>query len=140
MHKYYLRAHGMMWVLWILWPMSAYAAQVSFGNAIFKGDPQAILGVLTLSSMSGLTSLLAQMKKDYQEFGKIDHLWLYISAKMSGSNMAGLAMYFAADTGNIGSSATSLAIIFAAFGGTLMLERGLAWMSDKYLPLKDTKE
>lgn len=120
----------------VMWPLTAYAAEMSFGSAMLQSDPLAIVMALILSSMSGLSALLAQMKKDYEANGKIDRLWLYVSAKMSGSNVSGLCAYFVATYYNIGSSATAAGIIIAAFGGTWALERALAWAADKWFPTK----
>jgi hypothetical protein len=124
--------------LYMMWPLTAYAANEAFGTAMFKTNLLAIAMALILSTMSGLTALLAQMKRDYEAHGKIDRLWLYISSKMSGSNVAGVAMLFGADWLNLPSSATACAIIIAAFGGTWALERVLAAASDKWFPSKAT--
>jgi hypothetical protein len=127
-------------ILGVLWPVTTYAANLSFGSGMIVADPWAIAMALILSSMAGLTALLSQMKKDYEANGKIDRLWLYISAKMSGSNVAGLAAYFGADSLNFGSSQTAAAIIVAAFGGTWALERVLEWAAEKWFPTKVTNE
>jgi hypothetical protein len=122
--------------MWMLWPLTAFAANASFGSALFKTDPQAISMALMLSSLSGLTALLSQMKKDYEAHGKIDRLWLYVTSKMLGSNTAGLMMYFGSDYFELNNSATACAIIIAAFGGTWALERVLAYAADKWFPSK----
>lgn len=120
-----------------IWPVTVFAAQLSFGADIANSDLLGVCMTLILSSLSGLTALLAQMKNDYEANGKIDRLWLYATGKMFGSNLAGVIAFFLADMYKMTSASTAVFIIAASFGGTWLLERALASMVSKYLPAKE---
>jgi predicted membrane-bound spermidine synthase len=123
--------------LWVLWPISAVAATQSFGENISGLNLLSILMTMMISSLSGLTALLHHMKQDLERNGTIKNLGLYISSKMLGSNVAGLAMLFWTEGGFNPNTQAGL-IIIAAFGGTWFLERVLAHLIDKVAPKKET--
>lgn len=97
---------------------------VSFGASLRNIDLFGLLLAVVLSSLSGLTALLNHMRREYLEHGKIDNIWLFVTSKITGSNLAGLIVFFYAPehqsltTGNI-----AVLIILAAFGGTWFVER-----------------
>lgn len=121
--------------LWVLWPLSAAAAGQSFGAGLAQLSILSILMTLIISSLSGLTALLHHMKQDLEKHGVIVNLGLYISSKMLGSNVAGLATYFWTESRFDANTQAGLVII-AAFGGTWFLERVLIYLTDKVAPTK----
>ena len=121
--------------LCLLWPISALAATQSFGDNISGLNLLSILMTLMISSLSGLTALLHHMKQDLEKNGAIKNLGLYISSKILGSNVAGLAMLFWTE-GAVNPNTQAGLIIIAAFGGTWFLERVLIHLTDKVAPKK----
>lgn len=120
--------------LMILWPTCAWAAAITFGQAMASIPLLAILMTLTLSTLSGVTALLHAMKQEYEKNGHIEQLWLLITSKLAGSNTAGLLMFFFAESLGFDDAKQAMAIIIAAFGGTWFLERALQFFASKTLP------
>lgn len=127
---------GLYVAMWILWPISALAATETFGTGLSALSVLSILMALLISSLSGLTALLHHMKQDLEKHGSIKNLGLYISSKMLGSNLAGLAMFFWTESRFEANTQAGLVII-AAFGGTWFLERVLIHLTDKVAPKKE---
>lgn len=121
-------------VLLLLWPLTGWAATITFGQKLSEIPLLAILMTLMLSTLSGLTALLNAMKQEYDKTSEIERLWLFVSSKMLGSNVAGLLMFFAGETYNFADTAQAVAIILAAFGGGPLIERALRFFADKYMP------
>lgn len=110
--------------LYILWPVSAVAATVSLGSSVETISVVSVCVTLMMSSLSGLTALLHQMRKDLMETGEIKHLGLYVTSKMLGSNVAGLLTLFFTEK-SMDPNYQVASIIVAAFGGTVVLEKAL---------------
>lgn len=109
--------------LGILFPVTAFAAQLSFSRSI---DQDVVLDLLLTAGMSvlvGLTSLLVDMKAAYEKDGKIDRLWLFVSSKMLCSTVAGIATYLGAGLLGLPRNAAVLAIIGMSFCGTVALQK-----------------
>lgn len=121
-------------VLFLLWPLTATAATITFGEKLAAIPLLAILMTLLLSTLSGVTALLHAMKQEYEKTREIDRLWLFVSSKLLGSNVAGLLMFFGGETYNLADTALAAAIILAAFGGGPLIERALRFLADKYMP------
>jgi hypothetical protein len=117
-----------------LWPFSAYAATIAFGDRLTHIPPLALAMTFILSSLAGVTSLLQAMKDEYEKKGKIDRLWLFVSSKMFGSNVAGLVAFLVSENFTIGEGTEAAAIIIAAFGGTWALNKVLTFYTQKILP------
>lgn len=120
--------------LLILWPITATAATITFGERMADIPPLAILMTLMLSTLSGVTALLHAMKKEFESNAEIGHLWLFVSSKLLGSNMAGLMMFFGAEYYGFADTAEAAAICLAAFGGGPLIERAIAFFANKYIP------
>lgn len=123
-------------MLWVMWPITATAAQLSFSKSLYTTDVMLdLLLTACISILVGLSGLLVHMKNEYQTAGKIDHLWLFVSSKMMCSLIAGIGMYFGADWLQLARSGTVIAIILASFSGTVLLETGantfIGWLTKK---------
>jgi hypothetical protein len=117
-----------------MWPITATAASITFGEKLTSIPALSILMTLLLSTLSGVTSLLNAMKREYEQNKTIDRLWLFISSKLLGSNLAGLLAFLGSEYWGVPDTAIAIAIILAAFGGGPLIERGLNKYADKYLP------
>lgn len=126
------------WVLnvamFVLWPISAAAAQLSFGDSIVAMSWLSIMITLLLSSLSGLTSLLRKVEADLIDHGEIKHLSLYVTSKIMASNMSGLLALFLSE-GRLDHNYQAGVIIIASYGGVVILENSL----NKALNWIDTK-
>ena len=104
------------------WPLSAVAATQTFGTGLAELSFLSVFMALVISSLSGLTALLHHMKKDLEANGSINHLWLYVSSKMLGSNLAGLMTLFTTE-GRFDANTQAGMIIVAAFAGLMVLDK-----------------
>ena len=120
--------------LCLLWPLTATAATITFGERMTAIPALAIVMTLLLSTLSGVTALLHAMKKEYEQNKQVDRLWLFVSSKLLGSNLAGLLMFFGAEHFGMAETTEAAAICLAAFGGGPLIERALAFFADKYMP------
>jgi hypothetical protein len=111
-------------ILALMWPMSAAAAQASFGASIVSMSLLSISVTLLLSTLSGLTSLLRQMLKDLKHKKRIDHMGLYVASNLLASNTVGLLALFMSE-GRFDHNYQAGVIIVASFGGAVVLERGV---------------
>jgi uncharacterized membrane protein len=118
----------------ILWPISAIAATITFGSQLAQIPLLAILMTCLLSTLSGVTALLHAMKQEYERAGDIPRLWLFVSSKMFGSNVAGILMFFVAEGYQLTDAWQAASIILAAFGGGPLVERAVFSFANKYLP------
>lgn len=122
-----------------LWPVAAVAAEKVLASDLSQIPLASLVVTLFLSTLAGITALLAQMKTEFEAKGQIDRIWLFVAAKMTGSNLAGMVMYFGSDYLDWDSSLQAASIILAAFGGTWLIERALLFFVDKHLPLPPGK-
>jgi hypothetical protein len=120
-------------VLCLLWPLTATAASITFGDKMTTIPVLAVVMTLLLSTLAGVTALLHALKKEYEENNRIDRLWLFVTSKLFGSNMAGMLMFFGAEYWDMSEAAEAAAICLAAFGGGPLIERAVSHFADKYL-------
>jgi hypothetical protein len=106
----------------LLWPVSAWAATLTFGAQMATIPMLDVLMTLVLSILSGTTSLLHAMKQEYERNGAIPRIGLFVASKMFGSILAGLLMFFCAEAWDWPENYQAAAIIVAAFGGTIFVE------------------
>jgi len=118
----------------VLWPMSAWAATLAFGEHLASESLLSILATLLLSSVVGITALLSALKKEYEKSGEIKRLWLFIASNVTGSNTAGLFVYFGADSWGIPNGGKAVAIMAAAYGGNWFIERAVQSFTNKTVP------
>jgi hypothetical protein len=124
-------------LVFALWATSAYAAaRESFGSSLASIPPMAIAMTLLISSLSGLASLLAQLKKDYQLQGEVPRLGLYVASKLTGSNVVGLAAFFYCEYKQWDPFLEALSIMGASYAGTMLAERAIAVYIDAKFPVK----
>jgi hypothetical protein len=117
-------------ILAMLWPVSACAAQITFGEELAAIPVLSIMMTLLLSTVMGATALLHALKVEYETRGEVRHLWLFVSARMFGSNAAGLFTFFFID---MPTNYTAATIMLAAFAGTVFLEKMASkFISDKF--------
>jgi hypothetical protein len=122
-------------ILLVLWPVSAYAATIAFGEQMAQIPLLSMLMTVILSTLMGATALLHAMKQEYEKTDDINRLWLFVTSRMLSSNAAGLLMFFGAESWDgIATSHKAAAIMLAAFGGTWTIERALQFFSNKYAP------
>lgn len=117
-----------------LWPVSAWAASITFGDQMAQIPLLSLLMTLILSTIVGATALLHAMKVEYEKAPEIPRLWLFITSKMLGSNVAGLFVFFMAESWDIRTSYMAGAIMLASFAGTVFVERLSQNFVDKYAP------
>jgi hypothetical protein len=122
--------------LWVMWPLTATAATITFGDRMASIPALAVVMTLILSNLCGVTALLHAIKKEYEQGRQIDRLWLFMACKLLGSNTAGLMAFFGAEYYDIPDAGEALAICIAAFGGGPLIERAVGVFADKYLPME----
>lgn len=120
--------------VFVLWPVSAYAAQIAFGEALATTQLLSILMTMLLSTVMGATAMLHAMIAEYKIKDRIDHIWLFVSCHILSSNTAGLLMFFSADSLGVPNSWMAGAIMLASFGGILFIQRAYNKFTDQYLP------
>lgn len=120
--------------LLMLWPVSAWAATLTFGGQMAQIPLLDLAMTLILSILSGVTALVHAMKQEYEKSGAIPRLGLFVASKLLGSIVAGLLMFFGADSWDIPSTRLAAAIILCSFGGTWLIERALNFFVTKHLP------
>lgn len=123
----------------VLWPVSAWAATIAFGEQMASIPLLSLLMTLILSTLTGATALLHAMKKEYEKIGhengaSIPHLWLFVSSRMLSSNTAGLLLFLFADSWDIPTGYRAGYIALAAFGGNWTIQRALQFFASKYIP------
>lgn len=121
-------------VLLLLWPVSAWAAAITFGGQMSQIPMLDLLMTVMLSTVMGATALLHAMTIEYRKAPEIQRLWLFVTSKMLGSNAAGLFVFFVAESWDIRTSYVAGAIMLASFGGTFFLERAYQSFVNKYTP------
>lgn len=119
--------------LLIMWPVSAWAAAITFGDQMAQLPLLSLLMTVLLSTVMGATALLHAMKLEYEAKDKIDRLWLFVCSKMLGSNAAGLLVFFMAESWEIRTSYLAGAIMLASFGGVFFIERAFNGFINKYV-------
>lgn len=115
-------------------PMSAWAAQLSFGEEMAAIPLLSYVATIILSSVMGLAALLHHMTEQYKVVDKIDRMGLLICHKMVGSNVAGFMMFMCADSVGIPLTWKAGAIMGFAFGGTFLIERAVKHYTNKHIP------
>lgn len=129
-----------LWVaniaLILLWPVSAWAATITFGAQMAAIPLLDVLMTLVLSILSGVTSLLHAMKQEYEKHGEIQRLGLFVASKLFGSIVAGLLTFFCAEAWQWSENYQAAAIIMAGFGGTWLIERALQSFVSRHFPEK----
>ena len=121
-------------VILALCPMSAWAAQLSFGEEMAAIPLMSYIATIILSTVMGLASLLHHMTEQYKVVDKIERMGLLICHKMVGSNVAGFAMFMCADSVGVPVSWKAGAIMGFAFGGTWLIERAVKHYANKHIP------
>lgn len=116
----------------LLWPVSAWAATITFGGQISSIPLLDLLMTLVLSTLMGATSLLHAMKEEYKKAPEIPHLWLFVGSHMLGAIGAGLFVFFAAASAEVRSGYVAGAIMLGSFGGHYFLAKVYKnWISNK---------
>lgn len=118
----------------VLWPTTIYAAQMTLGENLAAIPPSSILITMLLSTLSGLTSLLNRLKKEYEEHGDVKNIRLFIASNLMGSNLAGLLAFLATSHMNTDVTLQAGAIILAAFGGVWVIEKVVVSLTEKFFP------
>lgn len=118
----------------VLWPASAWAASLAFGEDMASIPMLSILTTVILSTVLGATALLHWMIDQYQAAEKIPKLGLQVASRMLSSNAAGLLAFCVVESMKIDRGYKAGAIMLAAFGGTWTIQRALQFVADKYTP------
>lgn len=122
----------------VLWPASAWAASISFGDDLSRIPMLSVLATVILSTVLGATALLHWMVDQYNQAEKIPRLGLQVASRMLSSNAAGLLAFMALESSDIATGYKAGAIMLAAFGGAVTIQRALQFFSDKYMPKAPT--
>jgi hypothetical protein len=117
-----------------LCPMTAWAAQLSFGEEMAAIPLMSYVATIILSTVMGLAALLHHMTEQYKVVDKIERMGLLICHKLVGSNVAGFVMFMCADSVGIPVSWKAGAIMGFAFGGTWIIERAVKHYANKHIP------
>lgn len=123
-------------VLAILWPVTAWAASISFDAELASIPLASVLATVILSSVLGAAALLHWMIDAYEQHdpNPIPRLALHIASRMVSSNAAGLLMFLIVESMSIPRGYKAVAISLAAFGGTWSIQRLLQFAATKYVP------
>lgn len=118
----------------LLWPVSAWAATIAFGEQMASIPLLSVLMTVILSTLMGATALLHAMKQEYEKAAVIPRLPLFVAYHMLSSNAAGVLMFFGAESWDIQTGYRAGAIMLAAFGGVVSIGRAFQFFSNKYAP------
>jgi hypothetical protein len=118
----------------VLWPASAWAAGIAFGDDLASIPMLSVLATVILSTVLGATALLHWMIDQYQLNDKIPRLALQVVSRMLSSNAAGLLAFFTVESMNIDRGYKAGAIMLAAFGGAWTIQRAIQFIANKYIP------
>jgi hypothetical protein len=118
----------------VLWPASAWAASIAFGDDLAKIPMLSVLATVILSTVLGATALLHWMIEQYEVSDKIPRLGLQVASRMLSSNAAGLVAFAVLESWDIPTGYKAGAIMLAAFGGTWSIQRALQFAANKYVP------
>lgn len=118
----------------LLWPVSAWAATIAFGEQMAAIPLLSVLMTTILSTLMGATALLHSMKLEYEKATLIPRLPLFVAYHLVSANAAGLLMFFGAESWDIPTGYRAGAIMLAAFAGNKGIQRALQFCSDKYAP------
>lgn len=120
----------------LLWPASAWAASIAFGEDLASIPMLSILATVILSTVLGATALLHWMLEQYEksESDKIPRLGLQVAYRLLSSNAAGLLAFMAVESLDIATGKKAGAIMLAAFGGVWTIQRALQFFANKYSP------
>lgn len=121
-------------VLAVLWPASACAAGIAFGEDLTRIPMVWILATIGLSTMLGATALLNWMIEQYELHDTIPRLRLQVLSRMLSSNAAGLLAFAIVESSELPTGYKAGVIMLAAFGGTWTIQRALKFVSNKYAP------
>jgi hypothetical protein len=120
--------------LCLLWPVSAWAATITFGEQMAAIPMLSVLMTMLLSTLMGATALLHAMKQEYEKAAVIQRLALFVAYHLLSSNAAGLLMFFGAESWDIQTGYRAGAIMLAAFGGNQAIARAYQFFQNKYAP------
>jgi hypothetical protein len=118
----------------VLWPASAWAASIAFGEDLARIPMLSVLATVILSTVLGATALLHWMIDQYEAHDKIPRLGLQVTSRMLSSNAAGLVAFAVLESWDIPTGYKAGAIMLAAFGGAVTIQRALQFAQDKFLP------
>ncbi len=118
----------------VLWPASAWAASIAFGEDLARIPMLSILATVILSTVLGATALLHWMIDQYDQHERIPRLGLQVSSRMLSSNAAGLLAFAIMESWDWPTGYKAGAIMLAAFGGAWTIQRALQFFANKYAP------
>lgn len=118
----------------VLWPASAWAAGIAFGEDMASIPMLSFLLTVVISTLFGATALLHWMVDQYQLNERIPKLGLQVASRMLSSNAAGLLAFFFVESSSIDRGYKAGAIMLAAFGGTWFIQRALQFVVNKTMP------
>jgi hypothetical protein len=120
--------------LGLLWPATAWATTAALGEGLASIPIADWLATMILSTVLGATALLHWMIDEYEQHEQIPRLALQVASRMLSSNAAGLLTFMALGSWDIDKGYKAGAIMLAAFGGAVTIQRALQFVQNKYIP------
>lgn len=113
-------------MVYSLWPVTAWATQITLANSLMAVPPLAWLMVFILSTVSGLASLLNSLKAEDSR-----HWLLLTTAHMLGSWLSGFIMFLIAEDTAVSDLMETVFIAIAAYSGAKLTEKASELMLSK---------
>lgn len=105
-------------VVYLLWPATAWATQITIGQTLADVPLLAWLMVFILSTVSGLAALLNALKVD------LPKRWpIFIGAHMLGSWLAGILLFFGLEGAETADLVEALAIGLGSYAGARLMDK-----------------
>ncbi len=120
------------------WPSAlVWASNVTLTQTLSSLSFTVCALVAVLSTLSGLTALAMRIDAELRTSASrvLPRPWLFASAHMLGSWLAGILMFAVGEANNINDWVEIILIILGSFGGAKTIE----YMTERYLPVAGKK-
>jgi LydA holin phage, holin superfamily III len=116
-------------VIYLLWPATAWATQITLGTTLMAVPALAWLMVFILATVSGLAALLNTLKTG------LPKNWLvFVASHMAGSWLAGLLLFFAMEQVDADDLPEAITIALGAYAGARLIDRWSDMLVKKVTP------
>lgn len=109
---------ALKFVVYLLWPATAWATQITIGQTLADVPLLAWLMVFILSTVSGLAALLNSLKLE------LPKRWpVFIGAHMLGSWLAGVLLFFGLEGAETADLVEAVAIGLGSYAGARLMDK-----------------
>lgn len=105
-------------VVYLLWPVTAWAAQITLADTLMAVPGLAWAMVFILATVSGLAALLNAL-----EAGLPPKWAIFVAAHLMGSWLAGILVFFAMEQADIADMTEAVSIGLGSYAGARMMDK-----------------